>query len=293
MLGLIIDANKLTIAIPHKYVIEVCNLQNFTWHPNQRCFKVSEAPKLTGKYACLAEGANWVFHLLSQIYLSIAFALPKNKRLLLESSHEFCAIVEALQTGAFLIPCKDLAWHMLFSMKWAAKLMHHALYKYNIKKMMHKELEFFCDKLKPDLGILWETPIPHLIPYTPFPTTIGNSSLDCVGGFSIALCFWWHLSFPDKVIQCMLPFKTNNKDGILISINIIEFVTVIMNYCAAIHIIKTTPLTDDPHPGLLNITYSISASNWTIHTCKCSKLGCLLAHFFCSLLIDLPSGINS
>jgi hypothetical protein len=50
MLGLIIDTNKLTIAIPHKYLKEVLiDLLNSTWHPNRHCFKVSEAPKLTGK----------------------------------------------------------------------------------------------------------------------------------------------------------------------------------------------------------------------------------------------------
>jgi hypothetical protein len=65
---------------------------------------------------------------------------------------------------------------------------HHALYWYNINKVMHHELDFFCDKLKPDLGINWETPIAHLIPRMSFATRIGNSSLtgarrilDCTG----------------------------------------------------------------------------------------------------------------
>ncbi len=68
---------------------------------------------------------------------------------------------------------------------------------------------------------------------------------------------------------------------------------VIINYCAALHVIRTTPITDAPHSILLNIADNISAPNWTIHTCKCSKIGCLLACFFCSLLINSPLGINS
>jgi hypothetical protein len=48
MLGLIINTNRLTIAIPAKYLQEVLDLLNSTWHPNQCCFKVSEAQKLTG-----------------------------------------------------------------------------------------------------------------------------------------------------------------------------------------------------------------------------------------------------
>jgi hypothetical protein len=89
MLGLIINTNRLTIAIPSKYLQEVLNLLNSTWHSNHHCFKVSEAQKLTEKLAPLAKGANWVFHLLSCLYLSIAYALSKNKRLLTESSAEF------------------------------------------------------------------------------------------------------------------------------------------------------------------------------------------------------------
>jgi hypothetical protein len=164
MLGLIIDTNRLTIKIPAKYLKEVLDLLNSTWHPNQHCFKVSEAQKLTGKLARLAKGANWVFHLLSYLYLSIAYALSKNKRLLTESSAEFSDIVLAIQTNAFVTSCKDLTRHTSFVMKCTAKLTHHASYQYNINKTMRYKIEFFCYKIKPDFGIKWESPITHLIP---------------------------------------------------------------------------------------------------------------------------------
>jgi hypothetical protein len=166
MLGLIIDTNRLTAAIPAKYFQEVLNLLNSTWHPNRRHFKVSEAEaqKLMGKLACLANGVNWVFHLLSHLYLSVAYALSENKRLLTESSAEFRDIVLAIQTNAFVTPCKDLARHTSFTMKHVAKLAHHASYQYNINKIMRYKIKFFHNKLKPDSGIKWETPIAHLIP---------------------------------------------------------------------------------------------------------------------------------
>jgi hypothetical protein len=96
--------------------------------------------------------------------LSIAYASSENKRLLTESYKEFCDIILAICTGAFVTPCKDLAQHTSFAMKRAAKLTHHASYQYNINKTMHHKIEFFRDKLKPDSGIEWETPIAHLIP---------------------------------------------------------------------------------------------------------------------------------
>jgi hypothetical protein len=79
----------------------------------------------------------------------------------------------------------------------------------------------------------------------------------------------------------------------LVSINILEFMTVIINYCAALHVVWTSPVTDDPHPDILNATDNSSALSWTLDTCKQSKIGQMLAHFFCSLLINLPLGINS
>jgi hypothetical protein len=109
-------------------------------------------------------GADWVFHLLSHLYLSNAYALFENKRLLTESSADFQDIVLAIQTNAFVTPCKDLAQHTSFAMKHAAKLTHHASYQYNINKNMHYKTKFFRDKLEPDSGIKWETPIAHLIP---------------------------------------------------------------------------------------------------------------------------------
>jgi hypothetical protein len=164
MVGLIINTNRLTVAIPSKYPQEVLDLLNSTWHPNQHCFKVSEAQMLTEKLARLVKGANWVFCLFSHLYLSIAYALSENKRLLTESSAEFRDIVLAIQTNAFVTPYKDLARHTSFTMKRAAKLTHHASYQYNINKTMRYEIKFFRNKLKPDSGIKWEMPIAHLIP---------------------------------------------------------------------------------------------------------------------------------
>lgn len=105
--------------------------------------------------------------------------------------------------------------------------------------------------------------------------------------------FWWHIRFPDKIIQCTLLFKSNNEGSLLISINVLEFATVIINYCAALHIFRTTNSTEDPHPVLLNIADNASALSWPLNTCKRSRIGRLLACFFCSLRINSPLGINS
>jgi hypothetical protein len=136
-------------------------------------------------------------------------------------------------------------------------------------------------------------PIAQSILQTPFATTIGDSSLDGAGGFSITLGFSWHICFLDEVVQRTLQFKTSNNNGMLMLINVLEFVMVIINYCAPLHVVWTSPITDDPHPVILNVADNSSALSWTLHMCKRSKIGQMLAHFVCSLLINLPLGINS
>ncbi len=153
-------------------------------------------------------------------------------------------------------------------MKRAAKLTHHASYQYNINRTMHYKIVFFCNKLKLDSGIEWEMPIAHLIPRTPFATIIRDSLLEGAGGFSITLGFWWRICFPDEVVWHTLRFKTSSNDGMLVLINVLEFVTVIINYCVALHVVWTSRITDDPHPVILNVTDGSSALSWTLHTCK-------------------------
>ncbi len=158
---------------------------------------------------------------------------------------------------------------------------------------MRYEIKFYRNKLKPDSGIKWEMPIAHLIPQMPFATTIGDSLLEGTAGFSITLGFWWHIHFPDKMVQCTLRFRCNNDDGMLLLINVLEFVMVIINYCAALHVVWTSPVTDNPHPIILNVTDNSSALSRSLHRCKQSKIRQMLACFFCSLLIYSPLGINS
>ncbi len=57
--------------------------------------------------------------------------------------------------------------------------------------------------------------------------------------------------------------------------------------------VLSTDHTNDPYPVLLNLTDNVSALSWTSGACRKSRIGHLLAHFFCLLLINNPLGINS
>jgi len=207
MLGLIVDTNSMTVGIPPDYVVEVLDLLNTTWHSHRRCFTVGEAQRLTGKLGHLAEGANWLFHLLTHLYASIVYALSENKCLHSDTSPEFCDICLSLKTGSFPCLVKDQVKHINFAMKRAAHLVHHAKFQYNINKTMRQEIEFFCEKLLPELNIAWETPITHIIPWTPTFTSFGDRCLEGARGYCISLGFWWHIPFPEAVIRRTLKHK--------------------------------------------------------------------------------------
>ncbi len=234
-----------------------------------------------------------MFHLLTYLYTSIAYALSENKHFLENLSAKFKSIIKLLQKGCFSCPVKDQVCHTLFAIKGSDKMIHHARLQYNINQTMHQEIDFFCDKLRPDSGIQWEAPIAHIIPRIPTCITFGNRCLDGAGGYSLSLGFWWHLPIFHDIIMQTLLHKCDNLDGRLISINILEFITVIINYYAALHVILTSKVTDNPHRVLLNVTNNAFALSWTTGACQKSKLGQLLARFFCSLLINSPLGMNS
>jgi hypothetical protein len=254
---------------------------------------VKEAQELTGKLGHLAKGANWVFHLLTHLYASIAYALSENKRFLADSSPEFQTFIKSLRSGYFFCNVKDQIHHISFAIKQSAKLVHQSRCQYNITKSMRQEIEFFRKKLHPKSGIHWESPIAHIIPRMPTFITFDDSCLKGARGYSLSLGFWWHLPFLEEVKLRTLLHKRDNADGLLISINILKFVTVIINYCAALHMVLSKNPANDPYPVLLNVTDNASALSWTMGACHKSRIGPLLARFFCSLLINSPLGINS
>ena len=74
---------------------------------------------------------------------------------------------------------------------------------------------------------------------------------------------------PPEVQARTLLYKADNTDGTFISINVLEFVTVIIQYCAAYTAVIEDGLTeDDPAPVFLNRTDNTSSLNWTLHSYK-------------------------
>ena len=231
---------------------------------------------------------------MSHIYTSLAFALRQNKELLLVCSPKFCDIVGNIQHGNFFGSHSKIARELNFALNTAGRMVNHHNQFYFINETMRAEIEFTRQALREDSWLKFEEPIAFIIPRTPSASLFGDSSLRACGGYSTTLRIWWYLLFPDFIIKRTLLHLKNNKAETFISINCLEYVTLILNYCVAITAISESDnIIDDPNPVVLCVTDNISAKNWTRHTCKKSIIGQALARFFCRLLIGSSIGINA
>ncbi len=130
---------------------------------------------------------------------------------------------------------------------------------YLVNGTVRDKLNFLSKALEPDSGIVFETPIAHLIPRIPTASIVGNSLLIACGGYSITLKFWWHLSFPKEVVKQTLLHLKDNSDKMFILIKCLEYVTIILNYCASLVAFASRKVNGDLHPVVLCITDNTSA----------------------------------
>jgi hypothetical protein len=158
-------------------------------------------------------------------------------------------------------------------MKKAAKKVNKNNHLHLVNRSMQDKLNFIAHALIPDSGMKIKTPIAHLIPRIPTGLIVGDRLLLACSRYSITLKFWWHLSFLENVVKQTLLHLKDNLDESFISINCLEYVTIIVNYCASLAIFATREVNDDPHPVILYVTDNTSALNWTLHTSKKSSIG--------------------
>ena len=297
LLGLIWDSRRLIVGMTREYLDQVLEILNRDWPAGFTSFKLKDIITLAGKLARLGEAAPWVFHLMTHIYSSIAYALRKNEKFLLGEDRTFISLIKKIK--ALRKPSVDLPTtetnveHMNFYLSKAAKRKFKSSEAYKSNQTLNEEIELLRSWLDPSSDIMWETPIHHIIEREPFAEAAADACLIGAGGFSLILRVWWHYTWPSWVINRTKLFLENNKSGNFISINVLEYIAVIINFAAAITIFESENVTDDPYPVLLNWCDNKSAISWTNHHCKESPAGRALGRMFCMLLINSDVGINA
>ena len=291
-LGMAIDTRKMTVSVPLSYLDQVRLLLRSHWHIHRKRFTVNEAAVLCGKIGHMAEVVPAIYHLLTHMFTSIAAALNKNKKYLALTSKTFR---EAMKEAARSIESENDLKQVSFARGKVAKGQHRSKLQHNILPTLREELTLLHDILD-DPTVTWSCPIAHLVPRQPDAEAAGDSSLRAAGGWSTDLGFWWHLEWPDEVVKRTKLFLPDNKSGKFISINLLEYATVIINYAASLVAYTSghTNINPDtvPFPVLLNWADNKASIKWTNVMCTANQAGRSLGRLFCALLLDNPLGIN-
>lgn len=295
LLGLIIDTRAMTVGITEEYIEELHKLLCEKWHTSRRSFYLNELEQLLGKCARLGEGASWTYHLLSHMYRSTAFAIKSNREHLAKNSPSFMAHIKRikqLRQEHTWETRKSIA-HINFALKKSAQMVHRVKEKYYINSDMRAEIEFLRQATAPNSNVSWSTPIGHMVKRDPNWQCHSDACLRSGGGYSIDLNFIWYLQWPQEFVKRTLLFLKNDRNNDFISINIFEFISVILNYCAAWTAILADGKFEDPFPVLLAWCDNTSAVRWITHAAIGSAIGRALGRLFCALLINSPLGINA
>jgi hypothetical protein len=212
----------MTVSITNAYLQQVRKLLS-NWDSENCLFKVRKMHKLVSKLVRLGKGAPWIYKLMSHLYTSLAHMLKNNKKLLKICLKKFRDLISQIKQKQFFGKQTDLQQNVNFVFKRAAKMVNIFGHKYLVNCTIREELNFISEALKPDSGIVFKTPIAHLIPRIPMASIIGNSSLLSCGNYSTTLKFWWHLTFLPEITTRTLLHLKDNSDKSFISINSLEF----------------------------------------------------------------------
>ena len=292
LIGLVWDSRQLTVGMTREYLDEILEILNTDWPENVETFLLKSIVTLAGKLARLAEVAPWVFHLMPHIYSSIAYALRIHETFLLGECSTFKALINKIKSLRLFPTEHDDVEHLNFYIQKAAKRKFRSSLSYDTNPSLLEEIGLLTAWLQPDSGVLWQSPLALVIKRTAYAVAAGDSCCFGGGGFSLGFRFWWHLTWPQKILKRTKLYVENNKKGKLISINVLEFISIIINYAAAFTALKLDGCVD-PHPVLLNLCDNKSAIRWANRFCRESLAGRALGRLFCMLLVNSNLGINS
>ena len=98
--------------------------------------------------------------------------------------------------------------------------------------------------------------------------------------------FWWYIEWPEEIRKHTLVYIRNNKDGKLISINVLEYAAQLVTYAAAYHFYHNHPDPSDPYPMVLFYADNRCAESWMDKACNSSLIGRALSFTQCAMMIN-------
>lgn len=290
ILGMIIDTRAMDVGPPTDFLARtIKKLRAF--HDKRKSFTVQEMTELAGLLGHIASTSRWLRHLLSHLYSSITAALNINKSHLISSNTRFRNAIKAARQSDTISTNSPPTNAQSYARAFVSRTIHRSAKAHYLNKTAIEELKLITWALT-DPTVSKRCPIAHLVDRVEDCIAHGDSSLDAAGGFSIECRFWWYHEWGDEVRRHTLKFIKNNKDGKLISINVLEYASVIINYAAVSLYFKENHDPSNPYPTALLFADNTTAESWSIKGCKRSLMGRSLGRLLCALLINNPVGLS-
>lgn len=317
ILGQVIHTRTMMLESPPEYIQETVKLLQRKWHRGRPTFMINDLEALAGRLGFISETAPWLRFMMAHLYTSVAAALKISVSHLLETSWDFRMMMKFLKGRAYELQhantndcdsphnSQDIPHvsansfqqsktnrEITFAQSITAKAIHRSRLPIEFNTTLRHELRLIERALR-DPTIKKRRPISHAIPRDPSGTGWSDSSLLAAGGYSVDMQFWWYIEWPEEVQRHTLRYIKNNKDGNLISINVLEYAGVIINYIASTYFFrecKNDP--SDPYPTVLLYADNTTAEAWAIKACKKSLIGRSLALLQCALMMDNHVGIH-
>ena len=287
LLGLVFNTRKMTVGATKEYRQMVIDLLRGTWHSERESFTVNEMEKLIGKLGRLGQAYRPIYHLMPQLYASLAYALRKSKFYLTSTNRRFREMLKQITLEA---TNEEDAREINFAQRVSSKMLHKSKRLFRIPDTLRRELDLILRVLM-DPTIILETPFAHIVERDPTWGAWADACKRAGGGWSTDLKFWWYFPFWEDIYKrACLP---DNKTKRLVSINVLEMVCIIINYAAVIHICWLDGIDLSTYPVLMNGCDNASATSWVNSKCKTSLLGRELGILFSGLLTGTKIGINA
>ena len=296
VLGQIINTRTMMVSTPPEYIAALSSSLTNTWL-HRKSFSLREISELTGRLGFVSDTAPWLRFLMSHLYTSIASALGLSHAHLYSTNKSFREMVKTARVGGAVsytnltLTFDQKARDISFARSRVGKAVYNTPRRFFINRTLMRELALLHRTFTSD-WIRFERPIGHFVDRIPSGKARGDSSLKAAGGFSVKMQFWWYIEWPETVRKRTLLFISQRGDKRLISINVLEYATIIINYIASTHYFTVvSPDAGDPYPVVLIEADNTSAESWTMKACKSSCIGRELGLLQCALMITNPVGV--
>ena len=228
---------------------------------------------------------------MSHLYTSLAVALKVNKTFLIYSSIEFRALIKETATPSEINESDETYRFIKFALRESARKMYGLRRKTILNRTGKTELSIMREALYFP-WIHFRCPITHLVPRALDGVTWGDSCLRATGGWSNDYRFWWHHKCPESIKNRTLLVLFDNSTGKLISINAMEYTTIIIHYAAVCADVIPQITDSNPYPNTLIVADNKSAESWTKKGCRVSLPVRALGRLHYAHMINNHVGIN-